>query len=37
VRQAGSATLTFSDANNGTFAYTIDGVTQTKNITRQPY
>jgi lysyl endopeptidase len=37
VRQAGSATLTFSDANNGTFAYTVDGVTESKAITRQPY
>ena len=30
----GDATLSFSDANNGTFRYTLDGVTQTKNITR---
>lgn len=37
VRQAGSITLTFSDANNGTFSYTVDGVSGTKAITRQPF
>jgi predicted dienelactone hydrolase len=31
----GSGTLTFSDANNGTFAYTVNAVAQTKNITRE--
>jgi hypothetical protein len=31
----GSGTLTFSDANNGSFAYTINGSAQTKPITRQ--
>ena len=31
---AGDATFTFSDANNGTFRYTVDGVTQTKSIQR---
>ncbi|HWZ72214.1 MAG TPA: hypothetical protein VN326_12185 [Casimicrobiaceae bacterium] len=31
----GSGTLTFSDANNGSFAYTINGIAQTKPITRQ--
>jgi len=36
-RAVGSGTLTFSDANNGTFAFTIDGVSGTKSITRQPY
>ena len=30
----GSGTLTFADANNGSFAYTVNGVTQTKAITR---
>ena len=30
----GSASLNFTDANNGTFTYTLNGVTQTKNITR---
>lgn len=31
----GSGTLTFSDANNGTFTYTVNGITQAKAITRQ--
>jgi hypothetical protein len=31
---AGTGTFTFSDASNGTFAYTVDGVTQSKPITR---
>jgi hypothetical protein len=31
----GSGTLTFVDANNGFFNYTVDGITQTKPITRQ--
>ncbi len=35
--KVGTATLTFSDANNGTWAYTINGVSGTKSITRQPY
>jgi hypothetical protein len=30
----GNATFTFSDANSGTFRYTVNGITQTKNITR---
>ena len=30
----GNGTLTFTDANNGTFAYVVNGVTQTKAITR---
>lgn len=30
----GSASLNFTDANNGTFTYTLNGVTQTKAITR---
>ena len=33
----GSAAFTFSDANNGTFAYTLDGITQSKPITRYIY
>ena len=33
----GTATLTFSDANNGTFSYTINGVSGSRAITRQPY
>ena len=31
----GSATLTFADVNNGTFAYTVNGIAQSKSITRQ--
>ena len=31
----GSGKLTFSDKNNGSFAYILDGITQTKAITRQ--
>ena len=31
----GSATLTFSDADNGTFAYVVNGIAQTKAITRE--
>jgi hypothetical protein len=33
----GTASLTFSDGNNGTFAYTVNGVTQNKAITRQVF
>ena len=33
----GTATLTFSDANRGTFAYTINGLSGTKTISRQPF
>ena len=33
----GTATLTFSDRNNGSFAYTVNGVSQTKAITRQVF
>ncbi len=31
----GTATFTFTDGNTGTFAYTVNGVTQTKAITRE--
>jgi hypothetical protein len=31
----GTGTITFSDANNATFAYTVAGISQTKAITRQ--
>ena len=37
VTPVGSGTFTFSDAENGTFAYTLDGVSQTKPIGRQIY
>ena len=33
----GNATLTFTDANNGTFAYTVNGIAQTKAITRETF
>jgi lysyl endopeptidase len=33
----GRGTLTFSDANNGTFAYSINGVSGARTITRQPF
>jgi hypothetical protein len=33
----GTGTLTFTDLNDGTFAYTVNNVTQTKNITRQVF
>ncbi len=33
----GSGTLTFSDANNGLFAYTVNGISQTKAITRETF
>jgi hypothetical protein len=35
--EVGSVTLTFSDANNGTFAYTVNGISQSKPITRQVF
>jgi hypothetical protein len=31
----GTATFTFTDANNGSFAYTVNGISQSKTITRQ--
>lgn len=37
VNNVGSATLTFFDANNGSFAYTVNGVSGVKAITRQPF
>ena len=33
----GTGTLNFTDANNGTFAYTVNGISQTKNITREAF
>jgi predicted dienelactone hydrolase len=33
----GTATLTFSDANNGTFAYTVNGISQAKPIAREVF
>ena len=34
ARSVGELTLVFSDLNNATMTYTVDGVTQTKQITR---
>src|SRR6266567_1596761 len=36
-RKVGTATITFSDGNNAQFAYTVDGIAQTKAITRQVF
>ena len=33
----GTGTLTFTDLNTGTFAYTVNGIAQTKTITRQVF
>jgi serine protease len=33
----GTGTLAFADGSNGTFSYTVDGVAQTKSITRQVF
>jgi hypothetical protein len=33
----GTATFSFVDGNTGTFSYTVDGVTQTKTITREVF
>ena len=33
----GNGTFTFTDNDNGTFTYTVDGITQTKAITRQEF
>ena len=37
IAQVGTATLTFDSFIAGTFSYTIDGITGTKQITRLPY
>jgi cytochrome c553 len=37
VNPVGTATLSFTDANNGTFTFTMNGTTVTKTITRQPF
>jgi hypothetical protein len=37
VAIVGSASFTFTDGNDATFAYTVDGVTQSKAITRQVF
>jgi hypothetical protein len=33
----GTGTLTFTDANNGAFSYIVNGIAQTKNITREVF
>ncbi len=33
----GTATFTFGDGNNATFAYTVDGISQIKSITREVF
>src|SRR5204863_7448376 len=33
----GNGSLTFADASNGMFAYTVNGISQTKAITRQQF
>jgi len=37
VSSVGSATLTFADGNHATFAYTVNGVSQSKQITREVF
>jgi cytochrome c553 len=37
VAQVGSATLAFTDANNATFTYTVNGAQVTKSVQRQPF
>jgi hypothetical protein len=37
VTPVGSATLTFTDANDAVFAYTVNGFSSSRNITRQPF
>jgi len=37
VAEVGSGTFTFTNAAAGSFTYTVDGVTQTKAITRQVF
>jgi hypothetical protein len=37
AKAVGNGTLTFSDANNGSFAYTLNGVAQVKPITREVF
>jgi len=35
--EVGNGTLTFSDVNNGTFRYTVNGIPQTKTLVRQVF
>jgi hypothetical protein len=35
VTQVGTVSLTFTDGNHATFAYTVNGISQAKQITRE--
>jgi hypothetical protein len=37
ITQVGSVTLAFADGNSAAFAYTVNGISQTKPITRQVF
>jgi hypothetical protein len=37
VQQVGSAQLSFTDSSHGTLSFTVNGVTITREITRQPF
>ncbi|MEP7156422.1 MAG: M12 family metallopeptidase, partial [Betaproteobacteria bacterium] len=37
VTKVGAMTLSFSDVNNGVMTYTVNGITQSKGIVRQPF
>jgi hypothetical protein len=37
VQPVGSVTFMFTDINNAVMTYTVDGVTQTRNLVRQPF
>jgi hypothetical protein len=37
VTQVGTATLSFTDSNTGTFSYTVEGISGSKAITRLPF
>jgi hypothetical protein len=37
LNAVGTMTVTFADGNNATLAYTVNGVTQSKSITRQVF
>jgi hypothetical protein len=37
AQAAGSVTFTFTDLDNGVMSYTLDGVSGSKPITRQPF
>ena len=37
VTQVGTVTMSFTDSNNGTFGYTVNGITQSKPLVRQVF